>query len=156
MQKSTNENPALNWMIEIKLKKPDDFLKIKETLTRIGISSEENTVPTLYPSCVILHKQGKYYLSHFKFMFMLDGKRANIGSLDIRRFRTIAHLLRTWGLCDFAYESDVILAEDNFNPKLVKIVPFSQKNKWNIVHKYDISGNKKPRGDHSYEYSDAE
>ena len=127
----------LKMMIEIKLGHPDDFLKIKETLTRIGVSStnEENR---LYPSVVILHKQGRYYLSHFKTMFMLDGKTANISGIDIVRFKTIANLIRTWGLCEFVNETDIDECLTVFNPKLVKIIPFSQKTDWIIVDKYQV------------------
>lgn len=132
-----NNDTALSMMIEIKLQKPDDFLKIRETLGRIGVSStgEEKR---LYPSVVILHKRGKYYLAHFKTMFMLDGKSANITAIDIQRQRTIAHLVKEWGLCGFANHSDVETCKSSFNPKLVKVVPYQEKDSWEIVHKYTL------------------
>ncbi|HRC95813.1 MAG TPA: translational repressor RegA [Coprothermobacter proteolyticus] len=125
---------ALAQMIEIELPDPECFLKIKETLTRVGVSSE--TSKTLYPSCVILHKKGQYYIAHFKQMFLLEGKSANISAIDIARLHTIAQLLVSWGMCDFAKFGDLETAKENFNPKLVKIVPHREKDDWKIVMKF--------------------
>lgn len=133
---------ALAQMIEIDLVDPDSFLKIKETLTRVGVSSETNK--TLYPSCVILHKRGQYYIAHFKQMFLLEGKSANISAIDIARLQTIAQLLVSWGMCDFARSADLEAARQNFNPKLVKIVPYREKQDWNIVAKFTPGTNRKP------------
>lgn len=131
-------NEALSMMIEINLKTEDDFLKIKETLTRIGVSNSTGVENRLYPSVLILHKRGKYYLTHFKCLFLLDGKTASINQLDLVRFKTIANLIRQWGLCEFVNEADIAACEQSFNPKLVKIVPFHEKAKWKIIHKYTI------------------
>lgn len=128
----------LKMMIEISLPDEDSFLKIKETLTRIGVSNSTGDEKRLYPSVVILHKKGKYYLSHFKYMFALDGKTANLSSIDISRFRTVAILIKDWGLCDFVNERDIEDCKDSFNPKLVKIVPYSQKGDWKIIQKYTL------------------
>lgn len=125
---------ALAQMIEIDLPDDDAFLKIKETLTRIGVSSE--STKTLYPSCVILHKRGQYYISHFKQMFLLEGKTANISAIDIARLQTVAQLLVSWGMCDFARSVDLEAAAANFNPKLVKIVPHREKHEWDIIMKF--------------------
>jgi len=131
-------NEALSMMIEVVLKNDDDFLKVKETLERIGVSSANGNEKRLYPSVLILHKRGKYYLTHFKTMFMLDGKASSITEIDLSRLRTIASLLRSWGLCDFVNQVDVQLCDTSFNPKLVKIVSFSEKSQWTIIPKYTI------------------
>ena len=135
-----NADPILNMMIEIDLPEEDAFLKIKETLTRIGVSNTTDGDNRLYPSVVILHKRGRYYLSHFKVMFALDGKTANLSSIDVSRFRTISELVRQWGLCDFIDPTDIELCKSSFNPKLIKIVPFGEKSKWKIIQKYTIGG----------------
>jgi hypothetical protein len=129
---------ALDLMIEITLPDPDHFLKIKETLTRIGVSSSTEGTKRLYPSVVILHKKGKYYLTHFKCMFLLDGKSANLSAADIVRFRTIAKLIKDWGLCSFNKNEDIMNCDSSFNPKLIKIVPFREKGNWEIVAKYSV------------------
>ena len=133
-----NIEPILKMMIEISLPSEDSFLKIKETLTRVGVSNTTEGENRLYPSVVILHKRGKYYLSHFKYLFALDGKTANISSVDIDRFKTISKLIKDWGLCEFKYAADVTDCNKSFNPKLVKIVPFGQKDRWKIIHKYTV------------------
>lgn len=130
----------LNMMVEINLPTAESFLKIKETLTRIGVSGEGKE-KKLYPSCVILHKRGKYYISHFKLLFALDGKTANISNIDLERFKTIAYLIKQWGLATFVYDFQEAECKSVFNPKLVKIVPYSEKSDWTIIHKYTI-GNK--------------
>ena len=131
-------NEALTMMIEISLKAEDDFLKIKETLERIGVSNSTGDDKRLYPSVLILHKRGKYYLTHFKTMFMLDGKVSSISEIDIARFKTVANLIRQWGLCEFVNAADIASCEESFNPKLVKIVPYGEKSNWKIIHKYTI------------------
>lgn len=131
-------NEALSLMIEIKLSSPDDFLKIKETLTRVGVSNTVGEENRLYPSVLILHKRGRYYLTHFKALFLLDGKTANISSIDLSRLKTIANLIRSWGLCEFVNAEDETACIESFDPRLVKIVPFKDKQNWNIIHKYSL------------------
>lgn len=117
-------------MIEIKLNTPDDFLKIRETLTRIGIAN--NTKKVIYQSCHILQKQGKYFIVHFKELLKLDGRIVNITDEDIQRRNNIAGLLEDWGLCDIL--SDVIITDEhNF-----RVISFQQKKDWTLVHKYKI------------------
>lgn len=118
--------------VEIELNDEQNFLKIKETLTRIGIASKKDK--TLYQSCHILHKRGKYYIIHFLELFRLDGKQSNISSDDIGRRNRIAQLLEDWGLCEILEEID-----DNISPvSSVKIIPFKSKKEWNLVEKYSV------------------
>ena len=124
-------------MVEVRLKKEDDFLKIRETLTRIGVSSRKNK--TIYQSCHILHKQGKYYIVHFKELFALDGKPANFGEEDLARRNTIANLLAEWGLVE--------LVSDKSNEPVaplsqIKVLPYKEKDEWELVAKYNL-GKKK-------------
>jgi len=124
-------------MVEVRLKKEDDFLKIRETLTRIGVSSKKNK--TIYQSCHILHKQGRYYIVHFKELFALDGKPSNFGEEDIARRNTIANLLAEWGLVD--------LVTDKSNEPVaplsqIKVLPYKEKDEWELVAKYNL-GKKK-------------
>lgn len=122
--------------VEVILKTPDDFLKIKETLTRIGVGSRKDK--TLYQSCHILHKRGRYAILHFKELFKLDGKEADITTEDLTRRDAIASLLDEWGLLEV-----VDLPEtDQLDLKQIKIVPFKEKNSWNLESKYSI-GRKK-------------
>ena len=125
-------------MVEVTLNKSDDFLKVKETLTRIGLASKKDN--TLYQSCHILHKQGKYYIVHFKELFALDGKPSDITENDIARRNTIANLLEEWDLID------IVRPEQTDDPIVslsqVKIIPFKEKHDWNLVTKYNIG--KKP------------
>jgi len=118
-------------MLEVKLKEPDDFLKVRETLSRIGVASRKEK--TLYQSCHILHKQGKYYIVHFKELFALDGKDTNITENDIARRNTIANLLSDWGLVSVVGTCD---------PKAplsqIKIIGFKEKEEWNLETKYNI------------------
>lgn len=117
--------------VEVKLKNEDDFLKIRETLTRIGIASKKDK--TLYQSAVLLHKQGKYAVMHFKEMFELDGKESNISDEDIGRRNTIAQLLEDWGLCEIVDDT----SEDLKLPmNSIKILPYKEKSEWNLVQKY--------------------
>ena len=125
--------------IEVKLNEQDDFLKVRETLTRIGVSSRKEKV--LYQSCHILHKQGKYYITHFKELFALDGKPSNISENDIQRRNAIANLLEEWGLIRILNPE---LMKDNVAPiHQVKIISFKEKNDWQLVTKYNIG--KKPQ-----------
>jgi hypothetical protein len=125
--------------IEVKLNEQDDFLKVRETLTRIGVSSRKEKV--LYQSCHILHKQGKYYITHFKELFALDGKPSNISENDIQRRNAIANLLEEWGLIKILNPE---LMKDNVAPiHQVKIISFKEKNDWQLVTKYNIG--KKPQ-----------
>lgn len=128
----------LSRFIEIKLNEQDDFLKVRETLTRIGVSSRKEKV--LYQSCHILHKQGKYYLVHFKEMFALDGKPSNISENDIQRRNAIAKLLEEWGLIEIVNSQLMI---DNIAPiHQIKIISYKEKNEWELVSKYSM-GKKK-------------
>ena len=120
--------------LEVTLATPDDFLKVRETLTRIGIASEKNNI--LYQSCHILHKQGKYYIVHFKELFALDGKQANMDDKDLQRRNTIAKLLQDWGLVTIL-KSEAVLV--NLAPiRLIKIIPYKDKNDWTLQTKYTI------------------
>ena len=134
-----------NWsttdMLEVVLNEPDDFLRVKETLTRIGVSSkrEENT---LYQSCHILHKQGRYFIVHFKELFMLDGKYSNFTINDRNRRNTIATLLSDWGLVTL-YEPEN--AKPTAPLKQIKIISFAEKERWNLEPKYNIGNVKSKR-----------
>ncbi len=123
----------INTLVQITLKESDDFSKVKETLTRIGVASKKNN--TLYQSCHILHKQGKYYIVHFKELFALDGKPSDINEDDLSRRNTIAKLLAEWGLLSIVSPSIVEPADSMSS---IKIIPFSQKKDWNLVAKYNI------------------
>lgn len=139
-----NEELIENWapcdMLEVTLKEPDDFLRVRETLTRIGVSAKrENCV--LYQSCHILHKQGHYFIVHFKEMFLLDGKGSNLSRNDLRRRNTIATLLSDWGLLDILDGK----TPDDFAPMAeIKIIPHRDKPFWDLRAKYLI-GNSKGR-----------
>jgi hypothetical protein len=125
-------------LVEIKLKQPDDFLKVKETLTRIGVASKKDK--SLYQSCHILHKQSRYYIVHFKELFMLDGKPSNFSDNDAARRNTIVNLLSEWDLAQIVDNDKV---KDNVVPiNQLKIISFKEKDEWNLVAKYNI-GNKK-------------
>lgn len=124
----------LESMIEVNLKDDDDFLKIRETLTRIGVASHKNK--TIYQSCHILHKQGRYYIVHFKELFALDGKPSNFGEDDISRRNTIVNLLAEWGLVSpvNASKSKEPVAPLN----QIKVLPFKEKDDWTLEAKYNI------------------
>ena len=125
-------------MIEVKLKEPDDFLKVRETLTRIGIASRKEK--TLFQSCHILHKQGKYYIVHFKELFALDGKPTNLSDNDIARRNTISNLLAEWGLLSLV---DVNKSQDPIvSLNQIKIISHKLKDTWDLQAKYNI-GNRK-------------
>jgi hypothetical protein len=120
--------------VEVTLKEKEDFLKIKETLTRIGIASRKDKI--LYQSCHILHKQGKYYIVHFKELFLLDGKQSDFTEDDKGRRNTIVNLLTEWNLLDLV---DPKKSEDPVSPlSLIKIVSFKDKDQWNLIPKYQI------------------
>lgn len=121
-------------LIEIKLAKEEDFLKVKETLTRIGVASKKERM--LYQSCHILHKQGRYYIVHFKELFKLDGKPANFDEKDIARRNTIANLLQEWGLILIVNPS---VTTDPTSPlNQIKVISFKEKQEWKLVPKYSI------------------
>ncbi len=129
----------LNELIEVTLPEPDDFLKVKETLSRIGVASKKDK--TLYQSCHILHKQGKYYIVHFKQLFLLDGKRSDISDDDIGRRNTIANLLAEWGLIGLVDAQKS--AELKAPLSQIKIIAHKEKNEWNLVTKYSIGKKKR-------------
>lgn len=126
-------------MLEVTLNEPDDFLKIKETLTRIGVASKKDH-NTLYQSCHILHKQGRYFIVHFKELFMLDGKPSNFSEDDVSRRNTITTLLSDWGLLTIVDENQ---AEPKTSLRQIKIISHRDKNKWNLESKYSIGNVKK-------------
>ena len=114
-------------MLEVTIKQPDDFLKVRETLTRIGVASRKDK--TLYQSCHILHKQGKYYIVHFKELFALDGKKSTLTLNDIQRRNTIALLLQDWNLIDVVKKE----ATENKAPlSQIKVLPFKEKKEWSF------------------------
>lgn len=124
-------------MLEVTLPEPDNFLKIKETLTRIGIASRKEH--KLYQSCHILHKQGRYYIVHFKELFALDDKETNLTVNDIERRNTVAVLLQDWGLLKIVSMAD---AEPQASLSQIKVLSFKEKDEWELVPKYNIG--KKP------------
>ena len=134
------ENKIVEWtpanMLEITLNEPDDFLKVRETLTRIGVASRKDK--KLFQSCHILHKQGRYFIVHFKELFLLDGKKSNLEENDIARRNTIAQLMSDWGLVSIEGVSKV---EPLAPMRQIKIIPFKEKNDWELCPKYNI-GNK--------------
>ena len=129
----------INWtqeqMLEVGLKEPDDFLKVRETLSRIGVASRKER--KLYQSCHILHKQGRYYIVHFKELFALDGKKTNLSENDIARRNTIANLLRDWGLINIIDEVKEVAPLSQ-----IKVLSFYEKSEWTLETKYNI-GKKK-------------
>lgn len=127
----------IDTLIEITLKEEQDFLKIKETLTRIGVASKKEKI--LYQSCHILHKKGKYYITHFKEMFALDGKDTNFSEEDKHRRNTIALLLEEWGLCKLVNKT---LAETKVSLNQIKIIPYKEKEDWLLESKYSIGKSK--------------
>ena len=126
---------SINWsqekMLEVSLKEPDDFLKIRETLSRIGVASRKER--KLYQSCHILHKQGRYYIVHFKELFALDGKITNLSENDVPRRNTIANLLRDWGLVEVIGNSEPVAPLSQ-----IKIISFKEKDEWILEAKYNI------------------
>lgn len=124
-------------MVEVILNEPDDFLKVRETLTRIGVASRKEK--KIYQSCHILHKQGKYYIVHFKELFALDGKRANLFVNDVQRRNRIAQLLSDWGLISIVNPSAI---EDAAPLSQIKVLAYKDKGEWTLESKYNI-GKKK-------------
>jgi hypothetical protein len=122
-------------MLEVGLKEPDDFLKVRETLSRIGVASRKEK--KLYQSCHILHKQGRYYIVHFKELFALDGKNTNLSENDVARRNTIANLLKDWGLINVLGDTTVVAPLSQ-----IKVLSFREKNEWILETKYNI-GKKK-------------
>ncbi len=129
--------PQVNWsqekMIEVKLNEPDDFLKVRETLTRIGVASRKEK--KLYQSCHILHKQGKYFIVHFKELFALDGKHANLTSNDVQRRNRITRLLADWGLISVVKPDSV---SDIAPLNQIKVLAYKDKGDWILEQKYNI------------------
>ena len=120
-------------MLEVTIKQPDDFLKVRETLTRIGVASRKDK--TLFQSCHILHKQGKYYITHFKELFALDGKKSTLVDNDIQRRNTIALLLQDWNLIEVVEKSKV---ENKAPLSQIKVLPYKEKKDWTLNAKYNI------------------
>ena len=124
----------ISQLVEVRLKNAEDFLKVRETLSRIGLASKKDN--TLYQSCHILHKQGKYYIVHFKELFLLDGKDSSLSKGDVARRNRIIHLLDEWELIEIA---DYKMIEEPISPlSQIKIIPFKEKDKWNLITKYTI------------------
>jgi hypothetical protein len=123
--------------LEVNLKNPDDFLKVRETLSRIGVASRKDKV--LYQSCHILHKQGRYFIVHFKELFALDGKDADFSDNDLQRRNTVAHLLSDWGLITILNPE---IHEDKAPLNQIKVIAYKEKSEWELVQKYNI-GRKK-------------
>ena len=130
-------------MVEVVLGEPDDFLKVRETLTRIGVASRKER--KIYQSCHILHKQGKYYIVHFKELFALDGKKANISLNDVQRRNRIVQLLFDWGLVSISTESQEKIT-DLAPLNQIKVLSFKEKGEWTLESKYNI-GRKKQEGE---------
>ena len=138
---STVKEPEVNWnqemMVEVQLGEPDDFLKVRETLTRIGVASRKKK--KLYQPCHILHKQGRYYIVHFKELFALDGKHANLTSNDVQRRNRITQLLSDWGLIEVVNAESI---GDIAPLNQIKVLSFKEKDEWTLETKYNI-GKKK-------------
>ena len=136
------ENKIVEWdpsnMLEVTLNEPDDFLKIRETLTRIGVASRKDN--KLYQSCHILHKQGRYFIVHFKELFLLDGKKSNLEENDVGRRNTIATLMSDWGLL-------TVENKEQLQPiaplRQIKIISFKDKDQWELCPKYNIGNGRK-------------
>ena len=139
---SVLREPEVNWdpnqMVEVTLNEPDDFLKVRETLTRIGVASRKEK--KIYQSCHILHKQGRYILVHFKELFALDGKHANLTSNDVQRRNRIAQLLVDWGLVGIVSAESI---QDVAPLNQIKVLSYKDKGDWILETKYNIGGKKK-------------
>ena len=142
MTTSSTQEPQVNWsqdqMVEVTLNEPDDFLKVRETLTRIGVASRKEK--KLYQSCHILHKQGRYYIVHFKELFALDGKHANLTVNDVQRRNRIARLLSDWGLISVVNSESIV---DVAPLNQIKVLAYKDKNDWILEQKYNIGSKKK-------------
>ncbi len=143
---STVKEPEVNWsqesMVEVQLNEPDDFLKVRETLTRIGVASRKEK--KLYQSCHILHKQGRYFIVHFKELFALDGKHANLTTNDVQRRNRIARLLADWGLISVVKAEAVA---DIAPLNQIKVLSYKDKGDWVLEQKYNIGKKVKPQED---------
>tara|TARA_Y100000287_G_scaffold21956_1_gene15180 strand:- start:495 stop:923 length:429 start_codon:yes stop_codon:yes gene_type:complete len=132
-----NEVKEVQWtkddMVEVNLKEPDDFLKVRETLTRIGVASRKEK--KLYQSCHILHKKGQYYIVHFKELFALDGKKANLSENDVQRRNRIIKLLSDWGFVEIVKESAI---KDAAPLSQIKVISYKDKGEWTLESKYNI------------------
>ena len=126
-----------DYMVQVNLKEPDDFLKVRETLTRIGVASRKEK--KLYQSCHILHKKGQYYIVHFKELFALDGKKANISTNDLQRRNRIIQLLSDWGLIEVSNAEEIT---DAAPLSQIKVISYKDKGEWSLESKYNI-GKKK-------------
>ena len=139
---SVLREPEVNWdpnqMVEVTLNEPDDFLKVRETLTRIGVASRKEK--KIYQSCHILHKQGRYFLVHFKELFALDGKHANLTSNDVQRRNRIAQLLVDWGLVGIVSAESI---QDVAPLNQIKVLAYKDKGDWILETKYNIGSKKK-------------
>ena len=139
---SVVQEPEVKWtpnqMVEVVLNEPDDFLKVRETLTRIGVASRKEK--KIYKSCHILHKQGRYYLVHFKELFALDGKHANLTVNDVQRRNRIAQLLADWGLITIV---DLENIQDIAPLNQIKVLSYKDKGEWILETKYNIGSKKK-------------
>ena len=124
-------------LVEIRLKAPDDFLKVRETLTRIGVASRNEK--KLFQSCHILHKQGRYYIVHFKELFLLDGKHSDFSDNDMQRRNRITKLLEDWGLVEVVDPAMILEAS---SVSQIKILPHKEKAEWQLVPKYSIGSKK--------------
>ena len=137
----TVSEPQVSWsknnMVEVSLNEPDDFLKVRETLTRIGVASRKEK--KLYQSCHILHKQGRYYIVHFKELFALDGKKANLSTNDVQRRNRIVQLLSDWGLISISAKETIA---DVAPLSQIKVLSYKEKGDWTLESKYNI-GKKK-------------
>lgn len=129
---------VVDTLVEVRLKNAEDFLKIKETLSRIGVASKKDQI--LYQSCHILHKKGKYYITHFKELFLLDGKASDFDDNDRARRNTIVDLLEEWGLLEVVSTEKVV--EPKANLSQIKIIAYKEKDEWTLIPKYTI-GKKK-------------
>jgi len=132
-----NELKEVQWnrndMVEVNLKEPDDFLKVRETLTRIGVASRKER--KLYQSCHILHKKGQYFIVHFKELFALDGKKANLSENDVQRRNRIIKLLSDWGLVEIVNETNI---KDAAPLSQIKVIAYKEKGDWLLESKYNI------------------
>lgn len=135
------ENNLIEWtpsnMLEVTLNEPDDFLKVRETLTRIGVASRKDN--KLYQSCHILHKQGRYFIVHFKELFLLDGKKSNLEENDVARRNTIATLMSDWGLVTIDNKES---AQPLAPLRQIKIISYRDKDQWELCPKYNIGSTK--------------
>ena len=135
---------SINDLVEVTLEEKDDFLKVRETLTRIGVASKKDRI--LYQSCHILHKQGRYYIVHFKELFALDGKETDLSDNDLSRRNAIANLLEDWGLVKLVDSTSTEIPEPIFLSQ-VKILSHKEKKEWQLIPKYNIGGSGRAKKD---------